>query len=111
MSRLSKKVSLERLVPQDHLLRKIDCAVDFTHIYDLVEDLYCADNGRLSVDPVVLFKMVLIQHLYGIPSLRRGEQRTGDHGINDCSGKGTSNIVLRMKPIQSVTGITLYWIR
>ena len=64
-------VSLEGLVPQEHLLRKIDCAVDFTHIYDFVEDLYCADNGRPSVDPVVLFKMVLIQHLYGIPSLRR----------------------------------------
>ena len=64
-------VSLEGLVPQDHLLRKIDCAVDFTRIYDFVEDLYCADNGRPCVDSVVLFKMVLIQHLYGIPSLRR----------------------------------------
>ena len=64
-------VSVETLVPQDHLLRKIDSAVDFTHIYDFVEELYCADNGRPSVDPVVLFKMVLIQHLYGIPSLRR----------------------------------------
>ena len=64
-------ISLEGLVPQDHLLRKIDCAVDFTHIYDFVEDIYCADNGHPSVDPVVLFKMVLIQHLYGIPSLRR----------------------------------------
>ena len=64
-------VSVETLVPQDHLLRKIDSAVDFTHIYDFVEELYCADNGRPSVDPVVLFKMVLIQHLYGIPSLGR----------------------------------------
>ncbi len=64
-------VSLEGLVPQDHLLRKIDCAVDFIHIYDFVEDFYCSDNGRPCVDPVVLFKMVLIQHLYGIPSLRR----------------------------------------
>lgn len=64
-------VSTEHLVPQDHLLRKIDSAIDFTHIYDFVEDLYCKDNGRPSVDPVVLFKMVLIQHLYGIPSLRR----------------------------------------
>lgn len=64
-------VSVETLVPQDHLLRKIDSAVDFIHIYDFVEKLYCADNGRPSVAPVVLFKMVLIQHLYGIPSLRR----------------------------------------
>lgn len=63
--------SIEDFVPADHLLRKIDSAVDFIHIYDLVEDLYCKDNGRPSVDPVVLFKMVLIQHIYGIPSLRR----------------------------------------
>lgn len=64
-------VDLEGLVPQDHLLRKIDTVVDFTHIYDLVDDLYCADNGRPSVDPVVLVKMVMIQHLYGIKSLRQ----------------------------------------
>lgn len=64
-------VSIEMLVPQDHLLRKIDCAVDFAHIYDFTESLYCADNGRPGIDPVVLFKMVLIQHLYGLPSLRR----------------------------------------
>lgn len=63
--------SIEEFVPEDHLLRKIDRAVDFTHIYDIVEELYCADNGRPSIDPVVIFKMVLIQHLYGIPSLRR----------------------------------------
>ena len=63
--------SIEEFVPQDHLLRKIDSAVDFTHIYDFVTDLYCKNNGRPSVDPVVLVKMVLIQHLYGISSLRR----------------------------------------
>ena len=64
-------ISIEELVPKDHLLRKIDSAVDFTKIYDIVEDLYCLNNGRPSVDPVVLFKMVLIQHLYGFSSLRR----------------------------------------
>ena len=63
--------SVEEFVPQDHLLRKIDAAVDFTHIYDFVEDQYCKDNGRPGVDPVVLFKMVLLQHIYGIPSLRK----------------------------------------
>ena len=61
----------DMLVPQDYLLRKIDKAVDFKKIYEFVEDLYCPDNGRPSVDPVVLFKMVLIQHLYGIRSLRQ----------------------------------------
>ena len=64
-------VDTESLVPAEHLLRKIDVAVDFNKIYDMVEPLYCSDNGRPSVDPVVLFKMVLIQHLYGLGSLRR----------------------------------------
>ena len=64
-------VDTESLVPQNHLLRKIDAAVDFNVLYELVEPLYCEDNGRPSIDPVVLFKMVLIQHLYGLPSLRR----------------------------------------
>lgn len=64
-------ISIEDLVPQEHLLRQISCAVDFSKIYEFVEELYCDDNGRPSIDPVVLFKMVLIQHLYGLPSLRR----------------------------------------
>ena len=64
-------VVIDQLVPKEHLLRKIDAAVDFTHLYEMVEPLYCEDNGRPSIDPVVLFKMVLIQHLYGLPSLRR----------------------------------------
>lgn len=64
-------VNTDLLVPSDHLLRKVDSAVDFTHLYDIVEELYCSDNGRLGVDPVVLIKMVLIQHLYGIRSLRQ----------------------------------------
>jgi len=64
-------VDTESLVPAGHLLRKIDAAIDFNKIYEMVEPLYCSDNGRPSVDPVVLFKMVLIQHLYGLTSLRR----------------------------------------
>lgn len=64
-------VTLDVLVPQEHLLRKIDAAIDFSKIYEFVDELYCEDNGRPSIDPVVLFKIVLIQHIYGIPSLRR----------------------------------------
>ena len=62
-------VSLEQTVPQDHLLRQIDAAIDFNKVYEFVEDLCCKDNGRPSIDPVVLFKIVLIQYIYGIRSL------------------------------------------
>lgn len=64
-------VMLEQLVPEDHLLRKIDEHISFDFIYDLVADKYCLDNGRPSVDPVVLFKMLFIGYLYGIRSERR----------------------------------------
>ena len=33
-------VLLEDLVPEDHLLRKIDKAVDFSFIHDLCKDIY-----------------------------------------------------------------------
>ena len=52
-------VDTESLVPAEHLLRKIDAAVDFNRVYEMVEALYSEDNGRPSVDPVVLFKMVV----------------------------------------------------
>ena len=62
---------MDDMVPQDHLLRIIDKAIDWNFIYDLVEDKYCSDNGRPSIDPVMLIKLVLIQYLYGIKSMRQ----------------------------------------
>ena len=61
-------VMLDQLVKQDHDLRKIDKYIDFNFIYDLVEPLYAEERGRPSIDPVVLFKMSLIQALDGIRS-------------------------------------------
>lgn len=63
--------TLEELVPEDSLFRKIDKYIDFTFIYDKVKDLYCLDNGRYCVDPVVLFKLVFIQAIDGLKSMRK----------------------------------------
>ena len=62
---------MDDMVPQDHLLRLIENAIDWSFIYDLVEDKYCADNGRPSMDPVMLIKIPFIQYLYGIKSMRQ----------------------------------------
>lgn len=64
-------VSLEQLVPPEHLLRKIDAAIDFNFIYDLVEEKYSLDNGRPSIDPVMLIKIPVIQYMFGINSMRQ----------------------------------------
>ena len=61
-------VILDGLVPENHLVRKIENAIDFSFIYDKVKDLY-SPLGAPSIDPVVLIKIVLIQ--YGIPSMRQ----------------------------------------
>lgn len=63
--------SMEDLVPQNHLLRDIDRAINFSFIYDLVIDKYSEDQGRPSIDPVMLIKIPLIQYLYGIKSMRQ----------------------------------------
>ena len=59
-------VMLEELVLQDHFLRKVNAAVDFSFIHDMCKYLYCPDNGRPSIDPEMLFKMLLFGYLYGI---------------------------------------------
>jgi transposase len=64
-------VSADSLVPEDHLLRDIDRAIDFSFIYELVQDKYSQDQGRPSLDPVMLIKIPLLQYLYGIPSMRQ----------------------------------------
>ncbi len=64
-------MTMEDFVPQESLYRKIDEFIDFTFIYDLVKDYYSPDNGRPSLDPVVLFKLVFIQTLDGLKSMRK----------------------------------------
>ena len=62
--------TLEELVPAEHLVRKLDNCIDFTFIEELVKDLYSL-SGRPSVPPVVLFKLIFINIVFGINSMRR----------------------------------------
>jgi hypothetical protein len=50
-----EKLTMDHLVPTDHLGQKLETAIDFSFIYPLIENLYSA-NGLPSIDPVVLFK-------------------------------------------------------
>src|SRR5688572_28437497 len=64
-------VTLEGLVPKDHLLRKIDAVIDFSFIHDRVAGLYCPDNGRPPLDPTLMFKALFVGYLFGIRSERQ----------------------------------------
>ncbi len=67
-------ISLEQLVPKDHLVRKVAKAIDFEFIRDEVAHLYCQDNGRPAVDPVRLFKIMLLGYLFGIKHEKKKEK-------------------------------------
>lgn len=64
-------VTLEELVPKDHILRLIDQHIDFSFIHDKVKHLYSADNGRPAMDPTMLFKMLFVGYLFGVRSERQ----------------------------------------
>lgn len=77
-TKLYYQLSLDRLVPQDHLLRRIAAAIDFSFVRPLCRPYY-SHTGQPSVDPVVIFKMLLLGYLYGIPSERRLAQEVSLH--------------------------------
>lgn len=63
-------ISLESLVPQNHLVRKLNKAINLSFIRNKVAHLY-SNLGTNSIDPVVLFKIIIIQYTFGIRSMRQ----------------------------------------
>ena len=56
----------DNLIPKDHFLRKFNELVDFSFIYDELEEKYCLDNGRMAESPIILFKYLLLKVLYNM---------------------------------------------
>jgi len=61
--------SLDDAIPKDHLLRRLDAILDLSFIDELTEDLY-GYNGNVSIDPVVVVKVLLLDFLYNIGGVR-----------------------------------------
>ncbi|MEA3388115.1 MAG: IS1182 family transposase [Pseudomonadota bacterium] len=62
--------SIERHVPQDHLLRAIDRFVDLSEIRRDLAPFY-SSTGRPSIDPELLIRMLLVGYCFGVRSERR----------------------------------------
>lgn len=62
----SYKVNLSERIPEDHILRQITEAVDLSFVREYVRECY-GSNGNVSVDPVVLVKMMLLLFLDDVP--------------------------------------------
>jgi transposase len=55
----------DRIVPVDHLLRKINQVVDFSFTRQILNDRYHPDIGRPAEDPEFMLRLCLLQYLYG----------------------------------------------
>ena len=63
--------SIDQLVPEEHIVRKIENAINWSFIYEMVEDSYSEEQGRPSLDPVILIKLPVLQYMFGIRSMRQ----------------------------------------
>ena len=63
--------SLEQLVPEDHVLARVDRVLDFGWLREEVAECYCADNGRPGIDPEVAVRLMHAGLLLGIVHDRR----------------------------------------
>jgi len=54
----------DRIVPVDHLLRKINQVVDFSFARQILNDRYTPDTGRPAEDPEFMLRLCLLQYLY-----------------------------------------------
>lgn len=52
------------IIPKDNMLRQINELVDFSFVYDELKVNYCLDNGRNAIDPIRMFKYLLLKTIF-----------------------------------------------
>lgn len=67
----SIRLDIDKLIPEDHFLRKLDKILDLSFVRELTTKFYCHDNGRPSIDPELFFRITLIGYIYNIKSNRK----------------------------------------
>jgi transposase len=63
--------SLKQLVPDEHVLARVDRVLDLSWLREEVTDCYCANDGRPGIDPEAAVRLMLAGLLTGIVHDRR----------------------------------------
>jgi IS5 family transposase len=64
----------DRLIPEDHFLKLLNRAVDFSLVNELCRDVYTSDFGRPAYGPEMMFKIIFLQFLYDVSDRRIEEE-------------------------------------
>ncbi|NCC06605.1 MAG: IS1182 family transposase [Clostridia bacterium] len=57
-------------IPEDHLLKRISAAVDFSFVNEKPSKSYCKDNGRPAKEPEMMLKLLLLEYLYNLSDVK-----------------------------------------
>jgi len=57
---------LSSLIPDDHILKRVDKVLDLSWLRAEVRDLYCMSNGRPGIDPEAAVRLMLAGFFQGI---------------------------------------------
>jgi transposase len=61
---------LDKVVPADHVVRRIDAVLDLGWIHKEFAPFY-SNTGRPSIDPELMIRMLLVGYIFAIRSERR----------------------------------------
>lgn len=81
--------TLYEKIPESHILKQIDKAVDFSFINDLLESSYCKNFGRPAKEPEMMMRLLFLQYIYNLSDVRVIEGKlhqkgTGTHNETSC---------------------------
>jgi len=54
------------IVPKENMLRRINELIDFSFIYEELINVYCTNNGRAAIDPIRMFKYLLLKTIFDV---------------------------------------------
>ena len=63
-------------IPDSHILKRIEKAVDFSFINDLLAEGYCKNNGRPAKEPEMMMKLLFLQYLYNLSDVKVIDEAT-----------------------------------
>jgi len=66
LKQLSLYSILYNKIPENHILKRINHAVDFSFINKMLEDSYCKYYGRPAKEPEMMAKLLILQYLYNL---------------------------------------------
>jgi transposase len=82
------------IVPEDNMLRRINDPIDFSFVFDELEDKYCPDNGRNAIHPIRMFKYLLLKTIHDLSDVDIVERSKYDMSFKYFLGMAPEETVI-----------------